>query len=201
MPEERPVPSASRWEKMTAVGTVVLALTGFTALIVGWLQIRELREEAKVVHFVEFIHDYDAPARIANRKALALKRIDKSQVRLHQLDAANPPEELVDELNFCEDLGLLTRRGYLDRHDVWNDFGYWLFVIYTDARPYLDVEQKGDPAEFRECTNLVESLRPIELRESGGADEHPSENDIYSAYLDELDSQAGQSPRRVKRSK
>jgi hypothetical protein len=160
-----------------------------------------MREEAKIQHLLEFTHDFDGPVRFSNRKALALKRIDKSQERLHQLDPSSPPDELTRELDFCEDLGLLTHRGYLNRHDVWNNFGYWLFVIYTDARPYLDGEQKNDPAEYRECSNLVETLRPIEVKESAGVNEHPSEDDIYRTYSAELDSQAGQSPRRVKRSK
>jgi hypothetical protein len=201
MAEEGPATSATKWDRMTAFATVALAVIGFSALVLAGLQVRELREEAKVQHLLEFIHDFDGPARSSNRKALALKRIDKSQGRLHQLDASDPPDELTNELDFCEDLGLLTHRGYLNRHDVWNDFGYWLFVIYTDARPYLDVVQKNDRAEYWECSNLVESLRPIEIKESTAADEHPSEDDIYSAYSYELDRQAGHSPRREKRSK
>jgi|SRR5579871_2172206 len=202
MAEEKPATSsATKWDRMTAVATVALAVIGFSALTLAGLQVREMREEAKIQHLLEFTRDFDGPEHSSNRKTLALKRIDKSQGRLHQLDPSNPPAELESELDFCEDLGLLTHRGYLNRHDVWNNFGYWLFVIYADARPYLDAEQKNDPAEYRECSNLVETLRPIEVKESAGVNEHPSEDNIYRTYLGERDSQPGQSSRRVKRSK
>lgn len=191
------------WSQITAVSSLVLAIVGLVALIFTWIQLHEMRnearvqigemrEEARIQHLTTLIDKFDSPDRIAIRKALALKRIDKTQGRLRLLDVNNAPVELYDELGLCEDIGLLTERGYLDRHDVWNSFGDWLSYLYADARPLLDSEQKRSPAEFRECSSLVESIRLIEAKEDLGADDHPSESDLYGSYLSDSERSAGQ---------
>jgi hypothetical protein len=145
-----------------------------------------MHDEARVQHLTAFVDKFDSADRIAIRRSLALKRVDQTQKRLRPLDVSDAPIELYDELDFCDDLGLLTERGYLDRHDVWSEFSDWLFDLYTDARPLLDTEQKGNPAEYRECTNLVQSIRPIERQEGAGADDHPTEEELYNGYLGDI---------------
>jgi hypothetical protein len=95
----------------------------------------------------------------------------------------------------------LTKRGYLDRHEVWNEFRDWLFYLYADARPLLDVERKDDPSEYMECTNLVESLKLIEAKEAAGALDHPSEGDLYNDYIGDIERQLGQPANRGTRPK
>jgi hypothetical protein len=191
------------WNQITAFSSLALAIVGLVALIFTWIQINEMRnearvqigemrEEARVQHLTALIDKFDSPDRVAIRKSLALKRIDKTQGRLRLLDVNNAPIELYDELGLCEDIGLLTERGYLDRHDVWNSFGSWLAYLYADARPLLDSEQKISPAEFQKCSSLVESIRLIEAKEDLGADDHPSESDIYNSYLSDSERPAGQ---------
>jgi hypothetical protein len=187
------------WERITAISSLTFAIVGIVALAVAGIQIHEMREEAKVQHLTALVDKWDSPEWNSIRKALAQKRVDEAQQRLRPLDVGDPPMEIYDELDLCEDIGLLTDRGYLDRHDVWNEFGDWLFFLYTDARPLLDSEQRISPAEFRECTKLIESIRPIEAKEDASSDDHPSENDIYASYMGDLDSLPGQPASRGKR--
>jgi hypothetical protein len=201
MDEERRVPTSNIYERITSFSSLVIAISGVVALIIAGLHIHELREEARVLHLTEFVREFDNPPFSSVRKNLALKRIDKVEERLRPLDLEDPPGELYDALDFCVDIGLLTERGYLNRHDVWSEFGYWLFVIYADARPLLDAEQKKGPAAFTECSKLVESIRPIEIREDAGALEHPSESDIYDEYSSEIESESSQPVHGGRRSK
>jgi len=191
----------SIWEQITAISSLVLAVVGLAALIFTWKQIHEMRDEARVQiaemraetqvqHLTALMDKFDSVDRIAIRRSLALKRIDKRLGRLREMDVDDAPVELGQELDFCEDIGLLTGRGYLDRHDVWNVFGTWLFYLYTDARPYLDNLQ--GQADYRECKNLVESIRPIEAKEDASAYDHPTESDLYSSYLIDIENQSGQ---------
>jgi hypothetical protein len=191
----------SVWERVTAISSLTFAIVGIVALAIAGTQIHEMREEAKVQHLTAFVDKWDSPEWNSIRKSLAQKRVDTAQQRLRPIDVDDPPMELYDELDFCEDIGLLTERGYLDRHDVWNEFGDWLFYLYADARPLLDSEQRTSPAEFKECTNLVESMRLIEAKEDASADDHPSENDIYATYMGDLDSEPGQPAIRGRRPK
>jgi hypothetical protein len=190
----------SVWERITAVTSLAIAVGGLGALVFAWFQIREMRDEARVQHLIALVDKFDSADQVAIRRSLALKRVDQTQKRLRPLDVSDAPIEFYDELGFCEDLGLLTRRGYLDPHDVWNEFSDWLFYLYADARPLLDAEQKHDPAEYRECTNLVESTRPIERQEAGGADDHPTEEELYNGYLGDIE-QPGQFAGQVRGSK
>ena len=99
---------------------------------------------------------------------------------------------MLDELNLCDHIGLLTHRGALNRQDVWSEFGYWLFPLYTDARSVIDSSRKDSPATFRECIWLLDVIRPIEAKEDASSEDHPSESDIYSFYLGEVDTEPGQ---------
>jgi len=180
------------WDAITAVSTVLMAITGIVAVVFAVVQIKEFREEARVQHLEDRIREYDSPRFLAIRKSLADQRIDQAQKRLRKLDPDNEPDELDEELDFCNDLGLLVSKGALDRNDVWSVFSTWLFDLYADARPVIDSARKDGPAYFGECTDLVKSMEPIEEEENNGSDDHPSEDDRYQFYLTELNAQPGQ---------
>ena len=145
-------------------------------------QIAELRNEDKVKHLVDEDDHFERDAMRKARRALAVKRIDSAHEKLRPLDLDNPPDEMSDILDFCDHVGLLTHRGYLDPQDVWSEMSYWLFPIYTDAIPVLESERGKRPAQWRECAWLIETLRPIEDKEDKGADTHPTPEDIYEFY-------------------
>jgi hypothetical protein len=73
--------------------------------------------------------------------------------------------------------------------------------LYADAKAVVDDEQRDSPAAYRKCSSLVESLRSIENLEDAGALNQPTEDEIYSHYLGEIDVQPGESNHRVKRFK
>jgi hypothetical protein len=180
------------WSAVSAIAHTVTALATIGAFIFAGVQIYEFREEAKIQNLREQVDKFEGSRFTEIRKSLATERTDTKQQRLKRLDPSDPPLELYDELNFCEDLGLLTRRGALDLHDVWSEFSYWLFPVYTDARPVIDSDIKDSPATFVDCTWLVDKMRPIEAKEDAGALDHPSENDIYEFYAGEFTVEPGQ---------
>jgi hypothetical protein len=82
----------------------------------------------------------------------------------------------------------------LDVEDVWSELGYWLFNIYADARPVIDADMKDNPASMKECSWLIEAMRPIEAKEDAGAQDHPSQNALYSFYDSERDARPAKQP-------
>jgi hypothetical protein len=180
------------WSAVSAIAHTIMALATIGALIFAGVQIQDLREEAKIHHLMEQVSTFDGPRYTEIRKSLAIQRMDTNQERLQKLDPDNPPTALYDELNFCEDLGLLSRHGSLNLHDVWEEFAYWLFPMYTDARPVIDASRKESPGVYVNCVWLVDNIRSIENKEDAGADDHPSETAIYEFYAGEVSIQPGQ---------
>jgi hypothetical protein len=184
-------------ERITAWASAAVAVLALLALLFSILQTRwqlnalreetakqltELRDEEKIKHLVDEVTRFEQPALLQARKGLAAKRMDTVHETLRHLDVDNPPPEMWDILNFCDHVGLLTHRGYLDVRDVWSELGYWLLNIYADARPVIDADTKNYPASMHECAWLIEAMRPIEAKENSGADDHPSQDDLYIFY-------------------
>jgi hypothetical protein len=134
------------WDTISAFATAIAAICASVALILTAIQINDQREEARVRMLFERLHDFDGAEFVKVRKGLAKKRIDTTQQRLLPLNLQDIPSGMDDELNFCVDLGLLTGRNALDAHDVWSEFGYWLFPMYTDARSYVEDSRKDSPS-------------------------------------------------------
>jgi hypothetical protein len=203
--------NSNRWQKVTAISTAIstalAACAAWAALTFAYRQIqegkqalerqiKESREQAKIQRLVEIEYRFEHSPMIDIRRKLAAERIDKRHQRLFHLDTDNPPAAMYDALDFCEDVGQLTQRGYLDSHDVWSVLGYWLLVMYTDARPLVDAERKHSPASYANCVRLMDNIRPIEMKEDAGAFEHPSESNIYNFYSYEGDAKAGEPARK-----
>lgn len=190
---------AVNWNAVSGLASVATAAATVIALVFAGFQLQQFREEAKIQHLVERVNEFEGQRFTAIRRSLASKRIDLKSERLKALDPDDPPIEMLDELNFCDDIGLLTHRGAIGVHDVWSEFGYWLFPLYTDARPVIDSSRKESPASYVECSWLVEAIRPIETKEDQSSEDHPSEADIYGFYSGEVDTQPGQPMLKAKR--
>jgi len=78
-------------------------------------QLREAHEEAQVQHLLSFIQQLEQEPMATYRRQLAEKRLKNE----------DEPDELWDELNFFDTVGLLVDRGYLNENDVWDSFSYW----------------------------------------------------------------------------
>jgi hypothetical protein len=154
-------------------------------------QLNEARDEARMQHLVDESVRFDQPPLVLSRIALARKRIDIRRGALRPLDADNPPSEMFDVLNECDHVGILTQRGYLDVHDVWNELGYWLLNFYADAEPAVLADRKDNPDSESACSWLIEQMKPFETRYNAGRDLRLSHADLYGFYLEESKAVAG----------
>ncbi len=159
----------SCWEITTAFCTIVTALCTFGLLVVGIYaihiakdQIREMHDEQQANTLRSVVTEFDSKEMRGTESSLACKRLKGGH--LIALDPDNPPVELVTELNFFETVGLLTRRKALNLEDVHDTFGYWIVSYYADAKPYIEAEQKADPAGgwFIDFVQLESEMRAID---------------------------------------
>jgi hypothetical protein len=186
--------SANAWTavftSIYAAFTLILAVTGVWALVYAKKQLRQGREADKIKHLLRFVEQFDNVPLAATRKALADKR----------LKGIEDPPEAENVLNFFETIGLLVKRDYLDAHDVWSSFSYWMFCMFADCRELIEQEQKEDPTYYSDFTSLVERLKAIEKVEHGLSD-RPSKEDVMEFWQYELGLTAGLPAAKRKRRK
>lgn len=206
---------ANPWERILAISTAVGALGALLAILVtvfladgqikearasAEAQLKETRDEAKVQHLVDETVRFDQAPLALSRVALAKARVDEKNKTVLPLDAENPPTEMWDVLNECDQIGLLTRRGYLDLEDVYNELGYYLLNFYADAEPAVLADRKEYPNSESQCTWLIEQMKPLEMREDAGRNLRLTKEDLYWFYKEELNTKVGQPvPRRSRR--
>lgn len=191
----QPVAELSRhrcnWEMVTALSSALLAAIGLAGAVFVVVQIRDARAFEKIRNLNELSVQFDGAQWLAVRKSLAIKRLDEKQEKALPLDAEDTPEEMNQLLNFFQHIGLLTSKGYLDKEDVWSEFGDSMFTIYADARPFLEKQQKDSQASYGDLTNLMEDLRKIDLEEDNGKACNPSTDDIAGYYQEEIEMRVG----------
>src|SRR5712692_10195699 len=181
----------ARWDKLGTICSLVIAASGIAALFLVYAQLKESHDQARIQHLVEIVRQFDESPLAEARRSLAKKRIDEKKNAVLPLDLDDPPEEMYTVLNFFEHIALLERRGYLDKDDILDEFGYWMFNFYGDIRPLVDDEQKTNPATFADFSQLMEDLRALDIRENSGLDSHPSQQEIFNFYSEEAISPAG----------
>ena len=192
---------SNKWEKLTAFSTMALAGFALIALVVAYRQILEFHNATQAQHLHEVVDQFDNGPISATLRALATKRVDQKRETLKSLDTDDPPMEMYDVLDFFEYVALLTKRGYLDKNDVWEMFSFSMFSIYADARPLIDDDQKSDPSQYAGFSSLMVDMQQIEAKENRSADDHPSPKDIYLFYLGQAGAKAGSLPTRGPRTK
>jgi len=202
---------ANPWERILAISTAVAALGSLAAVLIAVIlanvqikearasaeaQLKETRDEAKVQHLVDEVVRFDQAPLALSRVALARQRLDEAHKTVRPLDAENPPTEMWDVLNACDHMGYLTRRGYLDVRDVYDELGYWLLNFYADAEPAVLADRKEYPNSESDCTWLIEQMKPLEMKYDAGRNLRLSKEDLYWFYEEELRTQVGQPLRR-----
>jgi hypothetical protein len=205
---------ANPWERTLAIATAVGALGSLLAILVAVYladgqikegrasaeaQLKETRDEAKVQHLVDETVRFDEAPLALSRVALAKQRLDEKNKAVKPLDAENPPTEMWDVLNECDRLGLLTRRGYLDVGDVYDELGYYLLNFYADAEPAVLADRNEYPNSESQCTWLIEQMKPLEMKDDAGRSLRLSKEDLYWFYEEELHTQVGQGVPRGRR--
>src|SRR6185437_8216506 len=194
------------WERILAISTAVAALGSLVAILIAVVlaniqikegrataeaQLKETRDEAKVQHLVDEGVRFNQPPLALSRVALAKQRLDEKHKTVLPLDAENPPSEMWDVLNECDQLGSLTRRGYLAVKDVYDEMGYWLLNFYADAEPAVLADRKEYPTSEKDCTWLIEQMKPLEIQYDAGRNLRLSKEDLYWFYEEELHTQVG----------
>jgi len=158
------------WMALTAMASWVLAaITWFLAKS----QVRASKEELKVRLQTIYEEKFDSATIIAERKKLA-----------EQLQAEAAHEEIQETLmNFFETVGMLLRRGYLDKEMVWVAFSFYAIRWWSACKDYILEErrlQNSDPTIFEEFERLVDRMYEIESekRHRTRAELEPSRQDL-----------------------
>jgi hypothetical protein len=172
---------------VTAIATAVLALTSIVALVYAIMQLSQAKQSDKIRHLLSFVNEFEREPISGWRRTTAKKRLAGEEY----------PDEAQDILNFFETIGLLVRRGFLDIHDVWSSFSYWMFNVHADFRDDIEQEQREDGSYYLDFCNLVEGLRKVEAEEEGKGD-RPSKDEISEFWEDEANAGQGQPARKLK---
>jgi hypothetical protein len=175
-------------EEVAATAHCVIAVTGVVAVVFAIFELSQKRQSDKIRHLLEKEREFERDPIARWRRVCAEKRLKGEEF----------PSEGQDLLNFFETIGLLVRRKFLDEHDVWSCFGYWMFNVYADLRDGIEQEQRDDGSYYLDFCNLIERLRKIEIEE-GGQGDRPSKDEIREFWEDEAKVSDGQPVRKKAR--
>jgi hypothetical protein len=120
--------------------------------------------------------EFDEPL-ISERKLLARQLLDGAT------------HETINEpvMNFFEDMGMLLRRGFLDRDMLWDTFSYYARMWWTACRDYIATERSNlhDATLFADFDWLAEQIAEDDVRKRGRtrAEIEPSALDLR-AFLE-----------------
>jgi hypothetical protein len=162
-------------ERLTAIFTAIIAITGVVALAYAHWQLSESHEESQIQHLMSLDQQYRNEPMVSYRKNYAKKRL---------AGIADPPEETL-LLDFFETIGLLVNRGYLNDTDVWETFATEIVPLRADVRDMIEQDRKDDPTEYSNFMVLADRMEVIE-QEHHGSLVKPSKEDIKGFWQDEL---------------
>lgn len=185
------------------IGTWALVVIGAAALWYARGQIMESHDQARIQHLNELVQQFDeSPRMIEARRNLARSRIDEQHESLRPMRPDDPPDDIYTLLNFFEHMGLLERRGYLDKQDVWDEFGFYLFAFNADAQPVIAEDQKTEGAAVWEnFTHMMSALQEVDTQRNREYESHTAQADVYDLYDGERTAQSGQPVPQGKRRK
>jgi hypothetical protein len=195
---------SKRLDLLTTIGTLMIAATGIVALwyahatieesrAVSEAQISESRNQAQIQHLDQLVQRFEESAPLLEaRKNLARSRINKKQKQLIPFNPDSEPDAMDTLLDFFDYLGLLEKRGYLSKADVYDQFGYYLFAFYEDAKPTIAASQKSDTEVWANVTSLMNDLQTVDALHQNVMSKQTTQNDLYALYESEMDAQTGQ---------
>lgn len=74
--------------------------------------------------------------------------------------------EIVDVLNFFEMLGLIFRKGGIDKDAALSNFGYWVRGYWYACRDRIASDRKKDPTAWEEYERLKTALEEMDAKRS-----------------------------------
>jgi hypothetical protein len=173
---------------ITAFFTAVIGITGVVALIYAHTQLKESRKQAQIQHLVNFIRDFVNEPMVTYRVCAAQQ----------WLQGNHTSSELVEVINFFEEVGLLVNRGYLDPEDTWEMFSDTVFPLFDGCKVSIREDQRSDANIFTNFVALYSALAKVEKRRNGKAYDQ-SVTEIEAFWREELKTKQGTPPRRRKR--
>ncbi len=102
-------------------------------------------------------------------------------------------------LNFFESVGLLLKRGYLDKEDAWEMFSCYVFPLHATTSALIDDYRKNDVNTLTNFTYLFEALVGVE-KSHNGISQCPSASDLARFWKGEANILAG-SPMKSRRTR
>jgi hypothetical protein len=161
------------WPQIIIAGGTVALVVVTWLLVRGQLSIA--KEQVQVQLYLEIRKEFDADRLVSARKRLAQQLLK------------NPSSDDLQEdvMNFFEDMGMLFRRGYLDREMIWDTFGYYARMWWSACKDYILDERAGDETFFTDFELLVEQICVDEAKKvnKARANLEPSQSDI-KAFLE-----------------
>ena len=96
-------------------------------------------------------------------------------------------KEAEDVFDFFETIGLLLRKGALDKEMVWNTFFYWIHRYWITGSEYIADQQRDDPTTWEDFKYLHEQVIKVEKRRTKASDSELllSSDDIKEFLKDE----------------
>jgi hypothetical protein len=180
-----PYSKMNAWSAMlTAVGTILLVLTGLGAMLFAWVQIRSERAYRRVENIEREIEKFDGGRCAKAREIFATSRLAVMD-GAKPLGRDNAPAGAYEILNFFEHLGHLAKAGHLEVRAVWHTFGWWILMMNFDLRSLVAEERQKSKTVFCDFEWLVKKVSRIELREEG-CDLEITQERLIDFYRDEL---------------
>ncbi len=146
---------------VTAWATILAAIAAFFA--VG----ATVRSTAKQIDNSRFVLGVDLLFKMDERfnsKGMKRTRSEGARALLdrgEQLSTARY-ENADDILDFFETLGLMTRRGALDKEMVWSTFFPWIEVYWLASQEYVKSEMIEELETWKDFKNLYERMVVVE---------------------------------------
>ena len=138
------------YSALAAWAAVVAAAVAVYAI---WAESRRSRFALGIDLFLRLEADF------RNDRMLTARRVASKALR------SENPSDADDVLDFFEMIGLLVRRGALDKHVVWHNFFYWIHRYYLLAQDYITAVQSEDPTIWADLMELHRCLVLIEKKE------------------------------------
>ncbi|MDD5477177.1 MAG: hypothetical protein PHG87_03090 [Candidatus Omnitrophica bacterium] len=149
-------PKFQHYEMISAWGTVA------AAVIAIWAVIQE-NHRSRLVLNIDIILKLDE--RFNSREMMdARKKTAKSIESCHE----NHCKDEGGVLEFFGTIGILFRKGVLDKEVLWRMFFYWLHGYYFLLEEYIKREREKDPSSFDSLIYLYNELLTVENKLNQG---------------------------------
>jgi len=175
-------------DMITAFFTALIGITGVIALLYARSQLKESRRQAQIQHLVNFVRDFANEPMVTYRSCAAQK----------WLKGDTTSSDLIEVINFFEEVGLLVSRGYLDPEDSWEMFSDTVFPLFCGCETSIRSDQQEDANNFCNFVALYDTLTEIEKDKKGTA-YRQSVDDIRDFWREELKVKQGTPLRRRKK--